>query len=139
MADHGLTWLIVWGQTGDRERIPGKVRREFMSGRGWGGNAPVCVSVSGLLEGVGRKKPIRGKAVWGEGVRDGGLAGSGGSGSGSVAGAAAASTWSCLRDWRARSRARRVASMRYWSLEKVFECTVAEYPRGYFSGPLNAV
>ena len=57
------------GQTGDRQRISGKCGRKFMS-------------VPSLLERVGRTKPIAGKVVWGEGVREGGAAGSGGSGLG---------------------------------------------------------
>src|SRR5260370_41605708 len=77
-----------------------------MSGPGLRGNAPVFVSVSGLLEGVGRTKPIRGKAVWGDGVRDGGLAGLGGWGRGAGGGAGGASAWVCFGEWGGGVRGR---------------------------------
>ena len=83
--------------------------------------------------GVDGTKPIWGEVVWGEGVREGGsIAGVGGSTSGARPGAAL-SFW---RASRARRRARRVASRRYWSLEKVVEWQVADCPRGYFCGSL---
>src|ERR1039458_7562668 len=94
-----------------------------LRGADWGG-----------AEGFGGTKPIWGKAVWGEGFRDGGsIAGVGWGGGG---GAAAASALSLARASRAGRRARRVASRRYWSLEKVVEWQVADCPRGYFCGSL---
>src|ERR1039457_5164056 len=86
-------------------------------GAGWGGAGA----------GVDGTKPIWGEVVWGDGVRDGGPAGStSGAGAGGGGGTGAASTWSCWRAWRVRRRARRVASRRYWSLEKEFGLLVAD-------------
>src|ERR1019366_9415574 len=97
------------------------------AGAGWGGAAA----------GVDGTKPIWGEVVWGEGFRDGGsIAGVGGSTCGVGSGAAAASALSLARASRARQRARRVASRRYWSLEKAAEWQVADCPRGYFCGSL---
>src|ERR1019366_6236503 len=65
----------------------------------------------------------------GEGGRDG-VSSAGGSGS--TGGAGVDSAWSCLRAWRARMRARRAASPRYWSLEKELGLRERDFPRGNF-------
>src|ERR1035437_4619784 len=99
---------------------------------------PVLSVPGATCGGVGGTKPIWGEVVWGEGGRDGGSsAGGSGSTAGAGAGAASASAFSFSRAWRARTRARRVASRRYWSLEKGVELQDAEYPRGYFCGVRN--
>src|ERR1017187_5076978 len=93
-------------------------------GAGWGGAA-------GGTDGT---KPIWGAVVWGEGVREGDSIT--GAGPGAAVGAAAASVLSLARASRARQRARRVASRRYWSLEKELGLAVTDCPRGYFCGSL---
>src|ERR1019366_532649 len=95
-------------------------------GPGLGAAGETGEGETGVAAGVGGTKPIWGEVVWGEGLRDGGSAGST---TGEVAGAAGASALSFSRVWRARVRARRVASRRYWSLEKGFELMDAECPR----------
>src|ERR1035437_5825314 len=96
---------------------------------------PVLSVPGATCGGSGGTKPIWGEVVWGEGGRDGGSsAGGSGSTGGAGAGADLASAFSFSRAWRARMRARRVASRRYWSLEKGVELQDAEYPRGYFCG-----
>src|ERR1035437_4349940 len=96
------------------------------------------LSVPGVGMEVGGTKPIWGEVVWGEGFRVGGsIAGMGGSTTGAGAGAASALAESFSRARRARWRARRVASRRYWILEKGFGLQDAEYPRGDFCGVRN--
>src|ERR1035437_941671 len=96
------------------------------------GRGPLVAAGRGGGGGSERTKPIWGEVVWGEGFREGGPAGST-----TGAGAAAGSAESFSRARRARSRARRVASTRYWSLVKVPGLMDAEYPRGYFFGSRN--
>src|ERR1035438_5579271 len=67
------------------------------------------------------------KPIWGEVAGTGSAGGAGG-------GAPAAVAWSLSMARMARSRARRVASRRYWSLEKEFGLQETDFPRGYFSG-----
>src|ERR1019366_1361717 len=118
------TWK--WGSHRVRQSNEGVVCRQVPAGCGVG-------------MGVGGAKPIWSEVVWGEGGRDGGSSGSttgAGSAGGSGAGAAAAAVlaWSLSMARMARSRARRVASRRYWSLEKEFGLQETDFPRGDFSG-----